>query len=91
MSPSGVAEFERHYGPAGTWARLFARSEGFIETVLLRDADDSLRYVTIDRWRSAAHLSAFRIRFATEYRELDADCEALTTEERNLGSFVEIA
>lgn len=91
VSPSRIDEFERHYGPAGTWVQLFRQSEGFIETLLLRDADDPLRYVTIDRWQSSEHYSEFRSQFNLEYRELDARCEELTTEERSLGNVVEVA
>jgi len=49
-----------------------------------------LRYVTIDRWQSAEHYSEFRSQFTLEYRELDTRCEELTTEERSLGSVIEI-
>jgi heme-degrading monooxygenase HmoA len=48
------------------------------------------RYVTIDRWESAAAFDAFRRRYAREFEALDRDCEALTTDERPLGSFTEI-
>ena len=88
--PSRVDEFERHYGPAGTWVRLFRRSKGFVETLLLRDSDDPLRYVTIDRWRSAEHYSEFQSQYKREYEELDARCEALTTQERSLGNVFEV-
>jgi heme-degrading monooxygenase HmoA len=44
------AEFEAHYGPDGTWARLFSRADGYLGTELLRDRADPLRYLTIDRW-----------------------------------------
>ena len=30
-------DFERHYGPCGTWAALFARAPGYLGTQLLRD------------------------------------------------------
>ena len=49
-----AATFEKLYGPQGDWVRLFRRAEGYVETLLLRDRADALRYVTIDRWRSQA-------------------------------------
>jgi heme-degrading monooxygenase HmoA len=82
------AEFLRHYGPEGSWVRLFRRAAGHVETLLLRDADEPGRYVTVDRWEGAAAYAAFRERFATEYAALDEACAALTTSERSLGTFV---
>jgi heme-degrading monooxygenase HmoA len=81
------AEFLRHYGPEGTWVRLFRRAAGHVETLLLRDADEPGRYVTVDRWESAAAYAAFRKRFAAEYAALDEACATLTTGEHALGSF----
>ena len=88
VPPPADAEFRRHYGPGGSWADLFRRSHGHIETLLLRDAATPGRYLTVDRWESAAAYEAFRERFADEYALLDARCEKLTTREVALGSFV---
>ncbi len=84
------SEFRRHYGPEGTWVRLFRRSPDHLETLLLHDAATPGRYVTIDRWRSTESYRAFRERFAGEYAELDRRCETLTTREVDLGSFVDV-
>lgn len=89
--PTGAeSEFRRLYGPDGSWVRLFRRGPGHIETLLLRDATTPGRYVTVDRWESAAAYRAFRERFADEYEALDRVCEALTDGEASLGSFVEV-
>jgi heme-degrading monooxygenase HmoA len=84
------AEFERHYGPRGSWADLFRRANDYLGTELLSDGTTAGRYLTIDRWRSAESYRAFREEFASEYAALDRRCEALTREERALGSFTEI-
>jgi heme-degrading monooxygenase HmoA len=84
-----AAEFERHYGPAGTWARLFRRSPGYIGTLLLADRSAPGRYVTIDRWQDEASHAAFQNAFASEYSALDAACAKLTTRETLLGIFRE--
>ncbi|HEX4954067.1 MAG TPA: AAA family ATPase [Thermoanaerobaculia bacterium] len=89
VPPAHSAEFERHYGPAGTWARLFHQAAGYLGTLLLRDLTTPGRYLTVDRWRSEAAYRAFRQRFAQEYEDLDRRCEHLTTSERQLGSFTE--
>jgi len=90
VQPGAEEEFERHYGPNGSWAALFVKSPGYLETLLLRDSSDRLRYLTVDRWRSQKDYRQFRSRFAREYNELDRRCEALTTHEAALGEFTEI-
>ena len=81
------AEFERHYGPQGTWATLFRQAPGYIETLLLQDRSQQLRYVTIDRWESVDAYRAFRSQYARQYEELDRLCGGLTTHEAALGEF----
>jgi heme-degrading monooxygenase HmoA len=82
-----VAEFEKFYSSTGSWAALFQGSPGFLGTALLRDTQTSHRYVTIDRWDSAASHQLMRERFAKEYAAMDLDCEALTESERQIGVF----
>jgi len=77
-------EFETHYGPDGTWARLFRKDPGYVRTDLLRDGNT---YVTLDWWTSREAYDAFRAQHASEYAELDAICEALTETEEKTGAF----
>jgi hypothetical protein len=79
------AAFEEHYGPEGTWARLFRRSGEYVRTELLKSADS---YLTLDWWASLAAYDAFRVEHAEDYAKLDAACEAVTTFEEKLGEFV---
>ncbi len=83
------AEFERHYGPEGTWVALFRLAAGYIDTRLLKDRDVPGRYVTVDRWESEAAYRRFRERFAVEYDAIDRACEALTEDERAVGAYEE--
>ena len=80
-------DFERVYGPDGDWARLFARAPGYLGTELLKDTLRSGRYLTIDRWSSAAAFDAFKQEWKAEYDALDRACEALTASETPLGAF----
>jgi hypothetical protein len=66
-----VDRFAVAYGPDGDWARLFARSGGFLGTELYRDAGGGARFVTVDRWRGEADWTAFLAREAEAYRALD--------------------
>lgn len=81
--------FEKHYGPDGTWAQLFRRSEGYVETLLLHDKSTPLRYITVDRWRSHRDYEEFRLKFANDYARLDRQCEHMTTHEEGLGEYDE--
>jgi heme-degrading monooxygenase HmoA len=88
--PGNEALFAHHYGAAGSWAQLFRRAPGYVETLLLKDPATPGRYVTVDRWENAAAFESFRERFGDAYEELDRRCAALTVEERSLGAFEEI-
>ena len=90
VQPDRVAEFESRYGPAGDWARLFARSDGYRGTELLQDQSDPLVYFTVDWWESEAAFSSLRERHGQAYGELDASCESLTLGETRVGSFIGI-
>jgi quinol monooxygenase YgiN len=87
--PKSGAEgrFEAAYGPHGIWARFFKQSEGFIATELNRDLKDPGRYLTLDLWVSKAAYDNFRAHHAAEYQAIDAQCEALTEHEAELGRF----
>ena len=78
-------------GHSGEWVRLFSQAEDYLETVLLCDADDGSKYLTIDYWSSKEARDAFRLEFAAEFEALDRRCEKLTLEERSLGDFYLVA
>jgi quinol monooxygenase YgiN len=80
-------EFERHYGPNGTWAKLFRKAPEFVGTDLLRDSGVPGRYLTIDHWKDAEAYDLFRNRFADEYRKIDEQMERLTKSETRVGVF----
>ena len=87
VHPGKVEEFEQKYGSQGVWRDLFARSEGYVGTRLLRDSARTHRYVTLDLWASEAAFQELRDRFKQEYEDLDAALEPLTSAEIRLGSF----
>lgn len=87
VTPAAAPGFEALYGPDGDWARLFRRHAGYLGTELLRDVDGG-RYLSIDRWRSAADYDDALAAAALDYAALDARGDALTLEERPLGRFL---
>ncbi len=84
VRPERAAEFERHYGPDGSWAELFRRSAGYVRTELFRG--DQHEYITIDYWENADVYREFRDRHAAEYERLDARMEELTEREEAIAT-----
>ena len=76
--------FEEHYGPKGTWARLFSLDCAFRNCTLVRKENG--RYLTIDRWDDAESYDRFRSAYAAVYEAVDSVCEALTTFEQHVAS-----
>ena len=90
VQPDRRAPFEQQYGPRGAWVSLFRQAPGYLGTWLLRDSANPRRFITIDRWQSAAAYQAFRSACAQPYAEPDAQCEGLTLQETCLGNFDEL-
>ena len=82
-----IAAFEAAYGPEGAWAQLFRKSPDYKGTELLRDAYESGKYLTVDRWASEEAFRAFRKQYDAAYEELDRSCDALTTRETRIGAY----
>ena len=80
-------EFEAMYGPRGTWAQLFAKHPGFVETVLLCDPVRPQRYATIDRWRQESDFKAFLQLWKADYERIDLEAAELTKSEIRVGAF----
>jgi heme-degrading monooxygenase HmoA len=58
-------------------------------TELLRDTQVPHRYLTLDRWDSAASHASMRERSAKDYEALDRARERFTETERHIGVFEE--
>lgn len=83
--PGRVADFEREYGPEGSWVRLFREGNGYLGTELFRSVSRPSRFVTVDRWSTHAAYQAFRAARARDYAALDQRCAGLTRLEELLG------
>ena len=77
VSEESVDRFIAAYGPVGDWARLFARSDGFIRTELFRSTQTATRFVTVDVWSSEEAWQAFLDRWGASYTELDMILQSL--------------
>ena len=88
--PELEVEFLKHYGPEGSWVKLFKQDSSYLETILLTDNSKGNRYITLDRWKTEQAYKSFREKYSSEYNALDKLCEGLTKEEKFLGSFWEV-
>ena len=87
IRPEKEKEFVEKYGPDGMWARFFQGSDGYIRTELVRDVTDTLRFLTLDYWRTKEDFSEFHERNLAGYERLDREFESLTERETRLGDF----
>lgn len=83
-----LTEFENIYASTGAWAQLFKKHPGYLGTELLRDLNETQRYITIDRWVSSEAYNSFQAKWQAEYKKLDARCENLTGSESFLGTLL---
>jgi quinol monooxygenase YgiN len=81
------ATFESAYKSDGLWAQLFRRDCAYHQTILIRDTEQSGRYLTIDVWEDRDSYLSFKDRFAANYHKIDQECERLTLSERLIGIF----
>lgn len=84
--PGRERAFEALYGADGAWVALFAEQAGYRSTELLRGETPG-RYLTIDRWDSAADYDAFVASAKSRYAEIDAQGDRLTQGERCIGRY----
>lgn len=82
------SEFEKLYAANGKWVDLFKRAEGYLGTELLKDATNTQRYITIDRWISREAYEDFLTQWKEEYNMLDERCEGLTSRETLIGKWI---
>lgn len=87
VHPAQARAFEHAYGPAGPWAKLFARHPGYARTRLFRHREEQGVYVTVDVWKSKADFDEFRQTHAADYRRLDKQLAMLKLEEHLLGYY----
>lgn len=88
VDPAEAGAFEAVYGAGGEWARFFRGGEGYLGTELLRaDGPDGLRYLVIDRWRSAADYERFLAAHEDEYARRSRATERRYRSETVLGRF----
>jgi heme-degrading monooxygenase HmoA len=85
VPPETEERFLAAYSPVGAWARLFARSPGFIRTELWRNGDGI--YLTADHWESVEAFERFQAGQGDAYRRLDAELEGIAGVETFLGAF----
>lgn len=87
VKPDKISEFEKVYGPAGEWVRLFRQGNGFLRADLIKDIEQSNRYVVLDHWQSREQYLAFREAFISDYEIHHEQSRALTVRQKFIGAF----
>jgi heme-degrading monooxygenase HmoA len=91
VKPGREERFEKVYGPAGDWARLFRSDANYRETRLLRDPFRPAIYFTLDFWNSRQGYEKFLAEHGVEYKTLDEASKGLTAKERRIGWYQLVA
>ena len=80
-------DFKNNYGSSGSWVTFFKKSEYYVKTELLIDKQNSLKFMTIDYWKSKEKYLEFININKSEYDILDQDCNNYTSKEVRIGEF----
>ncbi len=87
VDPANRERFEQEYGPAGGWASLFSRADGYLGSRLYRDVHEAApRYLVLDRWDSHAAFREFMRQRGVDYRARNATTRGLYLNERHVGA-----
>jgi hypothetical protein len=84
-------QFELAYGPGGLWSKLFAKSEGFRGTTLLRDTKNPRRYLAIDFWDTEVQREKMLAERLAEYADLQAALAGWTESSTEVGVYRALA
>lgn len=79
--------FELAYGPGSAWSKLFARCAGFRGTTVMRDTQDTRRYLIIELWDTPAQREQALAEHQAEYTKLETALADLTESRTEVGSF----
>lgn len=84
VAPQSCDEFVREYGPAGSWATLFALSPEFVDTALYADVTRAGSYLTVDRFVDEHGWTRFRLEHDAAYLRLGDALQHLTVAQEEL-------
>lgn len=87
VRPPLAEEFQRVYGPAGTWATLFARHGSYRGSRLLKDHNIPHRFMTIDLWEDLHAYEEFKRDHADDFREADGKYNRFFEDQKCIGFF----
>ena len=87
VKPETRGQFELTYGPGGAWCKLFAGYPGYRGTTLLRETENTERYLTIDFWDTIAQREQLLAERKTEYSSLETAFTDWTNSQTEVGIF----
>lgn len=89
VEPGNETTFESAFDPrTGSRARLFAASDAFLGSELLRGDADTTRFLAVERWRSQRAYERFGISHSEDFERLEREAAEMTSSQRLVGDFV---
>lgn len=82
--------FEREYGVAGVWSRMFSASGDYLGSILSRVTQGNNEYILLDQWTSRTAYESFLEAGAAEYQSLSSRMSSLYSVEQRVGAFERI-
>jgi hypothetical protein len=86
VKPEHREQFIEYYKSDGEWVKFFQQDANYIGTDFLF-GDEKNEFLTIDSWISERAFRQFKEVHASQYNEIDSQCEAFTETEIFLGNF----
>jgi hypothetical protein len=87
VKPEFAENFIELYGTSGAWVNLFSLDQQYIRTDLIRDQENSLRFITVDHWTSKEACYSFRESNRKTFEAIDTQGDRYTVSETFLGDF----
>lgn len=88
ISSAHQVNFEHEYGPAGSWAKLFGKSEAYRGSFLNKDQEVLNTYMLIDTWASQNDYENFLEDNKEEYMQLSKKLAHLYLHEEKTGTYL---
>lgn len=81
VKPENREKFEKAYGPEGSWANFFRKSEHYRGTCLFKSEKASDAYLLLDFWNTKEAYDHFKSTQADRYQQLSHQLQDVYQEE----------
>lgn len=81
VKPENCKKFEKAYGPEGSWANFFRKSEHYRGTCLFKSEKTSDAYLLLDFWSTKEACETFISQYNEKYQQLSHQLQDIYQEE----------